>query len=67
MLRPERRATDKVCWSEFRSNDVYRQIELPKDIDPQSVSASLQNGLLKVVATKAEKPTRVIPITSAAA
>jgi HSP20 family protein len=57
----------KVCWSEFRSNDVYRQVDLPKDIDPQSVSASLQNGLLKVVATKAEKPTRVIPITSAAA
>jgi len=57
----------KVYWSEFRSNDVYRQVELPKDIDAQSVSASLQNGLLKIVATKAEKPARVIPITSAAA
>ena len=57
----------KVYWSEFRSNDVYRQVDLPKDIDPQSVSASLHNGLLKIVATKAEKPTRVIPITSAAA
>jgi len=57
----------KVCWSEFRSNDVYRQIELPKNIDVQSVSASLNNGLLKIVATKAEKPTRVVPITSAAA
>ena len=57
----------KVCWSEFRSNDVYRQVELPKNIDVQSVSASLQNGLLKIVATKAQKPTRVVPITSAAA
>ena len=57
----------KVCWSEFRSNDVYRQLELPKNIDVQSVSASLQNGLLKIVATKAEKPTRVVPITAAAA
>ena len=56
-----------VCWSEFRSNDVYRQVELPKNIDVQSVSASLQNGLLKIVATKAEKPTRVVPITAAAA
>jgi HSP20 family protein len=57
----------KVCWSEFRSNDVYRQVGLPKSIDPQSVSASLHNGLLKIVATKAEKATRVVPITSAAA
>jgi len=57
----------KVCWSEFRSNDVYRQVDLPKNIDPQSVTASLHNGLLKIVATKAEKATRVIPITSAAA
>ena len=57
----------KVCWSEFRSNDVYRQVELPKNIDVQSVSASLQNGLLRIVATKAEKLTRVVPITSVAA
>lgn len=57
----------KVCWSEFRSNDVYRQVDLPKNIDPQSASASLSNGLLKIVATKAEKVARVVPITSAAA
>lgn len=63
----EAKKGQKVCWSEFRSNDVYRQVDLPKDIDPQSVSASLQNGLLKIVATKAEKPARVVPSTSAAA
>jgi len=63
----EAKKGQKVCWSEFRSNDVYRQVELPKNVDVQSVSASLQNGLLKIVATKAEKPTRVVPITSAAA
>ncbi len=57
----------KVYWSEFRSNDVYRQVDLPEIIDPQSASASLHNGLLKIVATKAEKPARVVPITSAAA
>ncbi len=56
---------EKVCWSEFRGNDVYRQIELPRDIDPESVTASLDNGLLKIVATK--KPARVVPITAAAA
>jgi HSP20 family molecular chaperone IbpA len=63
----EAKKGQKVCWSEFRGNDVYRQVDLPKDIDPQSVSASLHNGLLKIVATKAEKPARVIPIKSAAA
>jgi len=63
----EAKKGQKVCWSEFRSNDVYRQVELPKNIDVQSVSASLNKGLLKIVATKAEKATRVVPITSAAA
>jgi len=63
----EAKKGQKVCWSEFGSNDVYRQVDLPKDIDPQSVSASLHNGLLKIVATKAEKAARVIPITSVAA
>jgi HSP20 family protein len=47
----------KVCWSEFLSNDVYRQVDLPKDIDPQSVTASLHNGILKIVAIKVEAPT----------
>jgi len=63
----EVRKDQKLCWSEFRSNDVYRQVALPGDIDPQSVAASLDSGLLKIVATKAAKPMRVVPITSAAA
>ena len=61
------KSSSKVCWSEFRSNDVYRQVDLPQDIDPQSVSASLDNGLLKIVATKADKPVRTVPVTSTAA
>ena len=63
-------AKEKVCWSEFRSNDVYRRVELAKDIDVQSVSASLQNGILKIVAvkveTKTQKPVHVVPVSSAA-
>jgi HSP20 family protein len=62
----EARKGQKVCWSEFRSNDVYRHVELPQNIDAQSVSASLHNGVLKIVATKAAMP-RVVPISSAAA
>lgn len=57
---------EKVCWSEFRSNDVYRQVDLPQDIDPQSVSASLDSGLLKVVANKTDKSERTTPVTAAA-
>jgi HSP20 family molecular chaperone IbpA len=63
-------AKGKVCWSEFRSNDVYRRVELAKDIDVQSVSASLENGILKIVAakveTKTQKPVQVVPVSSAA-
>jgi HSP20 family molecular chaperone IbpA len=63
-------AKEKLCWSEFRSNDVYRRVELAKDIDVQTVSASLKNGILKIVAAKAEmktqKPLQVIPVSSAA-
>lgn len=58
----------KVCWSEFRSNDVYRRVDLPAEIEPQSASASLHNGLLQITATKAVRAaSRVIPIASAAA
>jgi len=39
-------------WSEFRSNEVYRRVELPSDIEVSKVTASLQNGLLKIVAPK---------------
>ncbi|HYB65123.1 MAG TPA: Hsp20 family protein [Steroidobacteraceae bacterium] len=62
-----RKGGGKLYWSEFRSNDVYRLVDLPKVIDPQSVSASLHNGLLKIVATKSANEARVVPISSAAA
>src|ERR1019366_4232031 len=45
----------KVLWSEFRSNDVYRRIELSEPIDVAKVSATLSQGLLKIVAEKAVK------------
>lgn len=56
----------KVLWSEFRSNDVYRRIELAVPIDVSKVSASLNNGLLKVVAEKATKAVVRLPIAEAA-
>jgi len=62
----ESKKDEQIVWSDFRTNDVYRRIELAKDIDIDNVSASLKNGLLKVVATKlekVEKPAKTVPIT----
>jgi HSP20 family protein len=56
----------KVLWSEFRSNDVYRRIELAEPIDVSKVSASLSNGLLKIVAEKAARAVARIPVAAAA-
>jgi HSP20 family molecular chaperone IbpA len=56
----------KVLWSEFRSNDVYRRVELSEAIDVERVSASLTNGLLKVVADKAARKVANIPVAAAA-
>jgi HSP20 family protein len=56
----------EIRWSEFRSNDVYRRVELPKDIDVDKVSASLTNGLLKIVAAKAGTSIRAVPVAAAA-
>jgi HSP20 family protein len=54
----------RVRWSEFRSNDVYRRIELPGEITVDKVVATLKNGLLHVVAPKAQQ---MQPVAVAAA
>ena len=47
---------DGVHWSEFRSAEVCRRVELPREVLVEKVSASLKNGILKVVAAKADRP-----------
>jgi HSP20 family protein len=42
-----------VLWTEFGSNDVYRRFELPALIDVDKTSATLDNGMLHVIAAKA--------------
>jgi HSP20 family molecular chaperone IbpA len=56
----------KVTWSEFRSNDVYRRVELPADIRVDDVKASLKDGLLKIVAPKAKVATKPVAVAEAA-
>ncbi|MCU0633720.1 MAG: Hsp20 family protein [Gemmatimonadaceae bacterium] len=44
--------TDRVVWSEFGSNDVYRRFPLPADVKVDHVTADLKNGVLRVRAPK---------------
>lgn len=50
-------------WSEFRSDEVFRRVELPSAVDVTRTTASLKNGLLVVVAPLAPsskaKPTKI--------
>ena len=49
-----RKADEKeLLWSEFRSDDVYRRVELPSPVDVGKTTATLKNGLLVVVAPQA--------------
>jgi HSP20 family protein len=54
----------KVLWSEFRSNDVYRRVELAAPIEVSKVTATLTKGLLKIVAEKSAKAVTRIPIAA---
>lgn len=49
-----RKADEKeLRRSEFRSDDVYRRVELPSPVDVGKTTATLKNGLLVVVAPQA--------------
>jgi len=53
LRREHKEKEGDVRWSEFRSNDVYRRIQLPAAIDAGRVKATLKQGILAVVAPKA--------------
>jgi HSP20 family protein len=60
---------EAVCWSEFRSNEIMRRIELPRAIDVERTTATLRNGLLTVTAPKAKdaaKTTKPVAVAVAA-
>jgi HSP20 family protein len=43
----------KVRWSELRSRSAFRRVGLPTTVDVEKTSASIENGLLRIVAPKA--------------
>jgi HSP20 family protein len=65
---PAKAEAGKVRWSEFRSDDVYRRIELPCAVEVEKLSATFRNGLLKVVAPKAReaRPGKPVEVAIAA-
>jgi HSP20 family protein len=56
----------RLHWSEFRSADVCRRVEFAKDIDVDKISATLKNGVLRVVARKRETPAKPVAVAAAA-
>ena len=56
-----------VHWSEFRSEDVYRRVELPQRIDAVQCVARYDNGMLIVEAPRIEEKAQPVsaPIVTA--
>lgn len=56
--RQERAGGDgdaQLKWSEFRSSDVFRRVELPESVNVDEISASLDKGVLEISAPKAKR------------
>jgi len=56
----------KTIYTERRSNQVFRVLELPARIDPYQVKATLKDGVLEVNVAKAEMTKKVPVLTRAA-
>jgi len=42
-----------VVWTEFGSRDLYRRLEAPGPIDTEKTTATIEKGMLRIVAPKA--------------
>jgi HSP20 family molecular chaperone IbpA len=56
----------KTLFSEISSNEIFRSIYLPAEIDPEKVSAVLKNGILEISMHKA-KPAKKVTVMAKAA
>lgn len=64
-----RAANTCVHWSEFRSEDAYRRVELPQPIDVAGCTARLNNGVLVIEAPRSDAIAAApvsVPIATAA-
>jgi HSP20 family molecular chaperone IbpA len=58
------KADGQVLWSEFGSNEVYRRVALAQPIKVSKVTATLSQGLLKIVAKKAVTSALPVPVAA---
>jgi HSP20 family protein len=49
----------KVLWTEFGSRDFYRRFEVPNPINADKVTATLENGVLRITAPETAKVKKI--------
>lgn len=62
----ETKKAEKTLLSEFSHKQIFRHFHLDSPVDPDAVTADLENGVLKIELPKAQ-PARVVPVKKAAA
>lgn len=56
----------KTIYSEISSNEIFRSVSLPSEIDPDKVTAVLKNGVLDITMAKGI-PAKKVAVTAKAA
>jgi len=51
--------TKEILYSEHCSNEIFRSIDLPADVDSSKVTATLKDGVLELVMPRVDKATEV--------
>lgn len=65
-MKPEKKhAEGRILWTEFGPNNVCRRFRLPQPIDVSKTKATLEQGLLKIVAARSPQARATsIPVAS---
>jgi HSP20 family molecular chaperone IbpA len=58
-LRRQNRTGKKTIYKEQCSNQIYRAIDLPAEVDTSKVTATLKNGVLELSMPKAAQAEKV--------
>lgn len=57
------RKEGKTIFSERQSNEIFRLLDLPIEVDPSGVKTALRDGLLEITLTKAEAGKKIPGLT----